>query len=435
MISSFRTIDAPNQLSIEYKNLYAINGHIYYLTTEDIKLPYVNKFTNMYEFAPHIMKFTTEEQIENYLNTFTKRENIKLAALADNIWYGNIGHGLWDGLYPIYLALVKFGYINDDFTVLFGGFRNKETLAYQATKRFTGSEVLDYQKLDEYTFFHFETLVAGTGSTGNRVINKEYTVYGEKEYNALSFFKNRMLLRHGLMYDKPLNKKLKAIIVKNKRYSEEETQALKQVVDHYKDKLDIRYIDWYHEYRSFEDQMKEIEDVDIHISGPGTGMLYMPFLKKGAVNINLGYIEAIQTNTARPNLKIEQSDREDIFIPGWMEQSVCSAANYVSTFYYDRFKYPTIEFEPLVELLEKAMLQVGKQQENNLNLDAVVFKEYCKRCPNPEELCTYITGIAFFIELFVNEHPKTLSGCYVDIDLLRQIKQEYQFDEKYRITL
>jgi hypothetical protein len=435
MISSYVTSGDQENLSIEYKNIYSINGDLYYLTTKDVLLPYVNKFTNQYPFRPYIKQFETENQLNSYLNTFENKEEIELAALGDNIWYGNIGHALWDGLYPLYVALVKFGYINDDFTPLFGDFQNKQTLAYHPTIQFAGKDILDYHRLDKDKLIHFKTLIAGTGNTGNRVINPNYTLYGESEYNALSLFKKRLLSRYNLEADKPLNTPLKAIIVKNKRFSQKEINVIDNIVNYYKDKIEIKYIDWYHDYSSFEDQIKEVIETDIHITGPGTGMMYMPFLKKGAININLGYMEHIQTNTARPNLKIDNINNDSLIIPGWMEQSVCAAANYVNTLYYDRFTYNDMEFEPLIQLINNGIKQVGNLQENNWNIDALIFKEYCRRCNNPKELCHYLTEIAFFIELFVNEHPKTLNGCPVDINLLKQIKKEFNFNEKYEIKI
>lgn len=434
MISSYTTVGNQENLSIKYENIYSINGDLYYLTIKDVSPPYVNKFTNLYSFRPYIKQFETEKQLNSYLDEFKIKEEIELAALGDNLWYGNIGHALWDGLYPLYVALVKFGYIDNDFTPLFGDFQNKQTLAYLPTIKFAGKDILDYHQLDKHKLIHFKTLVAGTGNTGNRIINPDYIVYGEKEYNALSLFKKRLLSRYNLEIDKPLNSPLKAIIIKNKRFSQKEIDVINKIVDYYKNIIEIKYIDWYHDYSSFEEQMKEIIETDIHITGPGTGMMYMPFLKKGAININLGYIEHIQTNSSRPNIKIDNIDNNNIIIPGWMEQSICASASYVNTLYYDRFTYNDLELEPLIQLINKSIKQVGHLQNNNWNIDALIFKEYCKRCKNPKELCEYLTSIAFFIELFIHEHPKTLIGCPVDINLLNQIKKEFNFNEKYKIS-
>lgn len=438
MISNYTTTGSLEHLSVKYQNIYIINGIFHYLALKSVDLPYVNKFTNQYPFRPEVKLFESEEQLQEYVRNLQNVEEIDLAAIGDNIWYGNIGHALWDGLYPLYVALVKFGYSESDFVPLFKDFQNRQTLAYEPTVRFAGKDIIDYLRIEDNKVLHLKTLVAGTGSTGNRVINVNYTLYGEKEYKALSLFKNRLLSRYNLQSDKSINNPLKIIVIKNKRFTEKEEAVIRRVVEYYKTKastVSIKYIDWYHGYSSFENQMKEVVDVDIHITGPGTGMMYMPLLKKGAVNINLGYIEHVQTNSARPNLKIENTSRNDILIPGWMEQSVCAGAEYVNTLYYDRYTYNDLEYSPMIEIIEKGKSLVGTSTRDNLNIDALVFREYCRRSSNSEELCNYLTGIAFFIELFINEHPKTLAGCCVDIELLRQIKKEYNLNTEYTVKL
>lgn len=436
MISSYRTLGDQNNLSIEYKNLYSINGEIVYIHLEDSNsIPYVNKFTNCFSWRPKIIKMSSLEEVKNYLNCFHNKEDIDLSAIGDNIWYGNIGHALFDGLYPIYTALVKFGYIDNNFTYLCSDWENRNCISTDPMIVFSGHDILEYNKLDKNKLIHFKTLIAGTGRTGNRVINQEYTLYGERELKALSHFKNRMLNRYSMSIDLPINSKPKAIIIHNKRYSNNEIDILNQVINSYKNVLDIKYVNWYHDYKSFKDQLKEIQEVDIHITGPGTGMMYMPFLKKGAVNINLGYIERTQTNTSRPNIKIDNTEKQEFLIPGWMEQSVCSAANYVTTLYYDRYLYNDIELKPLSNIIDYSLKILGTNSNNNHNIDANIFKKYCELCKNPNEICEYLTGIAFFIELFVNEHPKAIPNNLVDLNLLRKIKDDFKYDKRYEIRL
>lgn len=436
MISTYRVIGDQKNLSIEYKNLYSINGEIIYFSLENNPvIPYVNRFTNCFPWKPKIIKMSSLEEFHNYLNSFSNKQEIDLSAIGDNIWYGNIGHALFDGLYPLYTALIKFGYINEDFTYLCSDWDNKMCISTDAMIRFSGRDIIEYNKLDKNKLIHFKTLIAGTGNTGNRIINENYTMYGEIEYRALSYFKNRMLSRYGIKVDTPINLKPKAIIIDNKRYSNLEIKVLNKIIDHYKENLDIKYIDWSKDYKSFADQLNELKDVDIHITGPGTGMMYMPFLKRGAVNINLGYIERTQTNTSRPNIKIQNTNKDDFYVPGWMEQSVCASANYVSTLYYDRYSNNEIEFTSLLCLIENSISILGSPKKNNHNIDAEIFKEYCTRCGDPNQICEYLTSIAFFIELFVNEHPKAIPKNIVDIDLLRQIKKEFNYDCKYDILV
>jgi hypothetical protein len=46
-----------------------------------------------------------------------------------------------------------------------------------------------------------------------------------------------------------------------------------------------------------------------------------------------------------------------------------------------------------------------------------------------------LTGIAFFIELFINEHPAATPSPLVDLELLRKIKDEFGYNRKYEIKL
>lgn len=436
-LSSYKTADADDQLSVEYKNLYAIEGTIYYFTLTEEKLPAVNKFTDSYKWAPVVKVFANKQEIENYLAEYTNKEEIELSTLGDNLWYGNIGHALWDGVYPLYLALVKFGYADSPFTLLSSDWDNKKSIAYDVITRFSGNHLLEYLRLDKSKVFHFKTLVAGTGMTGNRVINKEYTLYGEKEYSALSLFKQRLLKVYNISIDKPINEKLKILIIRNKRFNDYEIKVIQQVVDHFTDIANIKFIDWYHDYKSFEEQMKELEDVDIHITGPGTGMMYMPFLKKGAVNINLGYMEHTQTNSSRPNIFVKGSNAKDHLLPGWMEQSVCAAVNDVSTLYYDRASFNYLEVDEMIILTEWAIDLVNNNVilDNKHNTDALVFREYCKRVDNADAVCRHLTGIAFFIELFINEHPVAVPSPLVNLELLRKIKDEFSYNRNYEIKL
>jgi hypothetical protein len=436
--SSFMTADDQDNLSVKYTNLYSFNGEFLFLTTDpSANPPYVNKWTNTYGWRPTVKIFETEEQIKDYVNSFDQREEVELALLSDNLWYGNVGHALFDGFYPAYLASVKFGYDNEPFVYLADNWTNRAVTANQGIELFSGHEVRSYPNLGRDKLIIFKTLISGTGRTGNRVINEEYKLYGGK-YNALEKFKHRMLKACGATPDKSTEGPIKIAIINNKRYSKDEQDTLHAILRYYRsDKtVDIRMIDWSN-YPSFSEQMKIVQEIDIHVTGPGTGMMYMPFLKKGAVNVNLGYMEHTQTNSARPNIKIQNSTKADHIFPGWMEQSVCAGADYVSTLYYNRFSNNVIRHLPLIGTIDKAiqLVKTGSILENNHNIDAQVFIEYCKQVPNARQVCDHLTGIAFFIELFVHEHPDAIPNNIVDVELLRMIKNEMGFDRRYEIKL
>jgi len=435
--SSYKTIDDVKNLSIEYKNLYSIDGIIYYLTTEDVNLPFVNKFTNVYGWSPKIKVFNSDLDLENYVKSFNNVSSIKLSVLSDVLWYGNVGHALFDGLYPIYLALIKFGYKDDSFSFLAGEWVSKDTFGYKVIKLFSkGGELLEYPNLDKIKIYHFETLVAGTGSAGNRVVNKDCKIYGEK-WDGMEIFKKRILEVCNKTANKPLNKIPKIIIVNNKRYSNYELLIINKVIDYFSNNYDIKFVDWGADYdKIFEKQMDEIQDVDIHVTGPGTGMLYMPFLKRGAVNINVGCIEHTQTNGARPNIKINESTAIDHIFPSYLEQAVCNGSTGISSIYYDRYTYNNLEEKPLIEIINHAIDIIKNKSilDNNLNIDALVFKEYCKRVDNSDVICNHLTDLALQIEFFVNEHPYALH-LTTDIEILRQVKDEFHYNRNYEIKL
>ena len=73
----------------------------------------------------------------------------------------------------------------------------------------------------------------------------------------------------------------KCIIIDNKRYSEQEKNNIHKTIHELNKNIDIKYIYWNKDFDSFEKQLCEIGKTDIHITGPGTGMMYMPFLKRG----------------------------------------------------------------------------------------------------------------------------------------------------------
>ena len=118
-------------------------------------------------------------------------------------------------------------------------------------------------------------------------------------------------------------------------------------------------------------------------------------------------MEHTQTNHARPNIKIENPKKENYLFPSFMEQYVCCTADYVSTLYYNRFKYNNIEVVPLINLIKRSSCTSKTQScfEKNYCIDMEVFKEYCSRDANSDLLCNHNTDIAFF-QKCLREHQK-----------------------------
>jgi hypothetical protein len=438
MISSYVTID--NGTSVEYKNLYSIHGTIYFLAVGDVDLPYVKKFTITYDWQPKVMKFDSEEELNAYIQNLQNMKTVDLSILSDNLWYGNVGHGLFDVLYPIYLSMLKFGYADEPFTFLSTDWTWRENMMYDTIKLFTKQDLLEYTNLDKGITYHFKTLVAGTDIAGNRVQNKEVFLYG-KQWDGIQQFKKRILGVHNIAIDKPINDVPNVIIINNKRFNKQDLEVINDVVRQMSTVCSIKFVDWERDYRGsnssrFMDQMKDFQDVDIQVTAPGTGMMYVPLMKKGAVNVNIGFIEHTQTNGVRGNLKILESKHPDHLVPAYMEQPICAGTYYVTSLYYDRYKYNNLDTQPLMDIINQAIqvIKSGEIIEGNVGKDGDVFREYCKRAQDGDALCKFLTEASLHVEFFVNEHPYAMIPT-TDLNLLRLIKNELKYDRSYEIHL
>lgn len=428
MYSSYKYIDG----SIKFSNVYICGTTILYLTLKEENIPTIYKSTHR-DILPIIIK--RFDSIES-LNTFTKSLAIsgkyEIGAIGDNMWYGNIGHALFDGLYPIYLAMVKFGYSDIDFTYFTHSWHNMKTLSTEVITKFSNNKIYNLT-FDTNHIVFCKTLFSGFGDgkslCGNCVINQEYTLYGQKEYNALKLFRNRILKSFGISQSNKINDPIKVLVINNKRFSKEDLNILDNLVNICKDKFNIKFIDWYHDYSSFDEQLHDFYDTDIQITGPGTGMLYAPFLKDGSININLGQLECINS---RMNTKLDYKDKDSCY-PSWMEQCVCAGCDYINTIYYDRINYNNLELSILIDLLYNSLEILGKKCYNNLNTDAIIFKHYCQQSGHGSTICKHLTDIGYFIELFVNEHPNAILPI-VNLELLRKLKQKFNYPQHYSIT-
>lgn len=411
--SSYSTIGSTAELSVKYNNLYVIDGRIVYVAKENINLPSANKFMNSYGWKPDV-----------YIGDPPKVSNsIDLAIIGDCHWYGNIGHALWTGLYPIYTALCKFNLHNEVFDYFTTELNNHNTTSYPAIKKFIGGNIHDYSNI-KIGATHINTLVAGTGSAGDNVMRPDYTMYG-MEYDALRKFVSRMYRHHNIPTKN--RSELKIIWIDNKRYTDSDRDIIKRITS----ERNIEYVE-FSKVGGFYEHLQLYKDVDIQITAPGTAMIYLPFMKNGSINVNLGHMERPQKNTARPNIYIHNYAYDNYQFPAYMEQSLCNACYWTSTIYYDRYTYNHLEYEQLNSVIDKAINMWEKEIRliSHHNIDAQIFTDYCSKVDHAWDLCNYLTGKGFYIEFFVNEHPYAIPE-YADLELLRDIKNTKKYNREY----
>ena len=288
-----------------------------------------------------------------------------LTAAFTTWWAHNVGHGIFDGIWPIFVGLVRMG-LKDDapfhpYLVRcmnpakeqeFGGNNFAEGVVLDTYRALSFSTVsacepghLGYRQVDAHGgSVRFPLFVYGNGHLGQRTMNADYELPGGRI--ALRKFRDRIFSNLGIQPREgescPFeNRKLRANIFYNKRYSDKEILAIMDVIKRSRSlsNVSIRFIDW-STLKTTRDQLQVVSDTDIYVSGPGTGFMFSSFLNDGSVVINLG------------GKRLEHSD---VFpIPGYMEEYISAASPHVRALYYDRCLFPEITPQELTNLILKA---------------------------------------------------------------------------------
>ncbi len=407
--SSFKLKDN----SIYYKNIYIYNGNIYYLTKKNnTSLPAIS----LHHKYNHIFK----PIIINKLNFTNKKYTVINTGLyTDFLWPFNIGHGLFDELYPGFCALNKFNLNKNNFKLFVSNNNlNKKLELYKIIEDISKNKIINFNnKENKKTLYFVKNFICGVKDMGQFTINKDYTMYNK--HNSLLNFRKKIFDTYNIK-NKIRSNKIKIIIIDNKRFDYKIKKELFKTIDilSKKNNIDISYIYW-QKIKPFSKQMDLIKDVDIQITSVGTALIYTPFLTPGSVNINLGQIWSKKTP-----------------VVGFVEQQLCSGSNHIKTFYYPRDKYK-IDRNILIKIINKAIIYYKNPKKKkkikvaeNLFKDALIFREYCNNIDekNLKILINYMKDTACWCEQFVNSElynwkiKKTMN-----FKLLDKIKKKYNY--------
>jgi len=222
----------------------------------------------------------------------------------------------------------------------------------------------------------FEEVVLGQGTNGQKLdSNGNYSLGACRDLDACRAFRHAAYKNLGLEQPQPARTKgpFRVIMIENKRFGGlHELLADLKKLGSMKD-FDIRVISWSKTQQrskqsgNITEHLDIISHTDVHMSGPGTGMMYQTFLPEGAVHINLG------------------AGGGSAFA-GYMEEYMAEGAPYLRALYYrpphrskqGRFDVGTVE-KLLLEA--KRLLQSGAHRPtaigSNLSPVGRVFKAYC----------------------------------------------------------
>ena len=146
-----------------------------------------------------------------------------------------------------------------------------------------------------------------------------------------------------------------------------------------KENYEVNFIDW-KKYPNFKEQLKIMNNCDIHISGAGTSMLNFPFLNDNSVHINLGVKHFSESHLHRPSL---------------METNICLLSNNIYCEFYNIYKHKEILYKETKILLERNIHNL----KNKIYLKSLLpdyikkWQSLCKKHPEKtHELILHLCG-------------------------------------------
>lgn len=267
----------------------------------------------------------------------------------------NIGHGIFDGIWGIFVGLVRmglkddapfhplllecrwgssFGFVSD----IFRAASLENSLSACKPPNPKGGSV------------RFPLFALGNGHIAQRSMNPEYELPGGRI--ALRKFRDRVFSSLGIQPRKDhtscprKNTTLRVNIFHNKRYSSAERSVMEDVIKRSKEfpNISVRYVDW-STLKTTKDQIKMVADTDVYVSGPGTGLMLSTFLNDGSVVLNLG-----QMVSGTVNQRVEYGNP----FPSYMEEYIVAGSPHLRALYYDRCSFPEVDSQELLKLILEA---------------------------------------------------------------------------------
>lgn len=397
MESKISSIIKDNIEHVKYENLYFINNEYIFATTNNtIKLKQVYtmggalaiEHKDRFTLLPIIKLFSDYEDLKIFICKHDCYNVDSVTNCVTHYWDHNISHGLFDTLYPTFLNLLQFYSEKEKFNIFidiikipgwkFPGHASRE-YTLDIFKTFSKGSILLKEPNKNYKF---TTLIAGSGYAGISGVNTMGIMPGKDIY-ALDKFRDRMFEVYNVK--SIVNDKINITIIDSQRYLDSEKQnliKLNQYINTFPNQTS-KIISWYN-ITTFKEQLEIMNSTDIHISGSGSSMLNFPFLKKGKIHINLG------VNQINP---VNRFGKDACVMPGLLEINICLLPNSIYVDFYNIYKYRRIEYEPLVEILQKNINNLNKGQITCIPNYVIKWRELCLK--NPEKMQQLIQRMTY----------------------------------------
>jgi hypothetical protein len=442
MESSFEFKITENINRIKYNNLYFFDNNFYFLTTnkniilKEVKLLGGPEHTDQilkeeYIFLPKIKIFDDEKELNNFIDN----DLVIIKEITNyfaHYYEHNIGHGLYDALYPSFLTLLDFFNENDNYINLINLLKPDGWICplkcsrdwiLDIMSKFSKNNNLFKNNLEKNKVYKFEILIAGSGYAGFSSVNKEYLVPGKENF-SLEKFRDRFYNVYDIK--KNINTNIKISIIDSERYSTDEKNILLKINNILNEKgFESNYIYWKN-YENFRDQLEIINNTNIHISSSGTSMMYFPFLNSGNIHINLG------TNNYSDCYNIQNKEERCLL----MDIPISLLSNDIYIDYYNIFNHKKILLDEVNNIIEKNIYYFKNELINsnnkNININIPNFVKIWREFCNNEEYNDFrdIENIDEIITKMNNDKKPDLVG----IRWIEMIIQNYSpYNKNYEI--
>ena len=419
-----------------YRNLYYKNGKFLILIVNGTKLPNLtirHHWRTPADLVPDRKEFESYTQLENFVRDASPIVISNLTLYFYQLWSFNIAHALFDGLYPAFVAFLRFSPPRLYPFRLLTTFLGCETCwVTWVCGNFSGLGVMNLKNLERDSstkLYVFDAIIMGSANMCQRCLTSDLQLPGSIELDASRLFRDRMYAAYGVC--QPITREksslqhrksddiLTAYIVDNKRYTNADRKELYAAIEEINKNTDMllnrtgnksyekgAYLvrATYLNYNQINPtakmsrrcadrkqvasdklaiQLDILRTMDIHVTGPGTGQFYQTFLSDGSVTINLGGVGTMKEGN------------RSIHYTKFMEQYITSGTPYLKGLFYPiNERTAGIKKQRMMELIYNASklimdgFHIPVNPRENLATDGQLFTELCER---DKEFCTAFT--------------------------------------------
>jgi len=436
---------------------------------------------------PGLKRFKSVKHLEDYMATQKIFEFTPLTLNIKIRYQFNWAHAFFDGLYPAFIALAKFGrYREPYYTFLDSHEWDSEGMTHvktvrgfysrfdpckghegksmvckvrEAVRMFgaigdVNAEYLTWQVARECYghIFRFNELILGSGAHGQRMATTQLSnslsmKYLHKGVGLLPIFKERLMMSFGLAPPRRSSsnegrdpqKPLHAYIADNERftYQNKMQPRLAALEDYYKrhcERIRVTFIRW-RNYDTWAKQMKMVIDTDIWVTSVGSAQYYGVLLSDGSALLQLGHADS--------DLKT---------LPHYGEEFILASNPYIRVVHlpFDQIRRgPNVyeiaaALEHTADLIRSDFKVPSENPHEQLSVYAKLVLEATRRDPFFKVI---LTGIDFDVQNPANgnrltpkhtgncprkypaeiifETQKMKNNCFLREDVLYELKQEF----------